>query len=475
MVFSSTIFLFGFLPAVIILYYVQQLLGGKKLRNAFLLFASYLFYLYGAAGFVLILIGSTAADYVLALLIERDVQRRRLWLVLAVFLNIGLLAYFKYADFFVNNLNIVFAQFGLTPILWPEVILPIGISFFTFKKLSYILDVYQGKAQAQRNIVDFALYVAVFPELIAGPIMRYHAVHRQLKQRRESWVLFYDGIIRFCWGLSKKVVIADACGRIADFTFALRPELLDTKTAWLGAIAYTLQIYFDFSAYSDMAIGLGLLFGFKFPENFNRPYSSVSITDFWRRWHITLGRWFRDYLYIPLGGNQKGTGRTCLNLSLVFILCGLWHGANWTFVFWGIFHGALLMLERVSGIRNLPAEKYQIVRRAATLLLVILGWVVFRSASIFQAFEFISRMFTLTNLPVSYELSLVMNFRNVLFLMTALTVFFMPRDFSGLRHLTDRKDPLPLFTGVVMILLVLPYCAALIIGGANTPFIYFRF
>ncbi len=475
MVFSSTIFLFGFLPAVIILYYAQQLLGPKNLRNAVLLFGSYLFYLYGAAAFVLILIGSTTADYLLGLLIERDAPRKRLWMVLAVLLNIGLLVYFKYADFFVDNLNIVFARFGFARIQWQEVILPIGISFFTFKKLSYILDVYQGKARAQKNIVDFALYVAVFPELIAGPIMRYHAVHSQLKQRRESWSLFYDGIIRFCWGLAKKVVIADACGRIADFTFALRPELLDTKMAWLGAIAYTLQIYFDFSAYSDMAIGLGMLFGFKFPENFNRPYSSVSITDFWHRWHITLGRWFRDYLYIPLGGNQKGTGRTCLNLSLVFILCGLWHGANWTFVFWGIFHGALLMLERISGIRNLPAEKHHAVRRAATLLLVILGWVVFRSANIFQAFAFISRMFTITNWPVSYELSLVLNYRNVLFLMTALTVFFMPRDFSGLRYLMDRKDPIPLFTGVLMILLLLPFCAALIMGGANTPFIYYRF
>jgi len=475
MVFSSTTFLFGFLPAIVVLYYAQHLLGPKNLRNTLLLFASYLFYLYGAAGFVLILIGSTMADYLLGLLIERDVKPRRLWLLLAVLINIGLLAYFKYANFFIVELNTVLDQIGFTPAPWQEVILPIGISFFTFKKLSYILDVYQGKVHAQKNVVDFALYVAIFPELIAGPIMRYHAVHRQLTQRRESWDLFYDGIIRFCWGLSKKVVIADACGRIADFMFALPMGQLDTKMAWLGATAYTLQIYFDFSAYSDMAIGLGMLFGFRFPENFNRPYSSVSITDFWHRWHITLGRWFRDYLYIPLGGNQKGAGRTCLNLSIVFILCGLWHGANWTFLLWGIFHGSLLMLERISGIRNLPAEKYRTVRRAATLLLVILGWVVFRSADIVQAFEFISRMFTMTNLPMSYELRLILNSRDVLFLITALTVFFMPRDFSGLRYLMDRKGPVPIFTGALMILLLLPYCAALIIGGANTPFIYFRF
>lgn len=475
MVFSSTIFLFGFLPAVILFYYAQQLLCPKKLRNTVLLFGSYLFYLYGAAGFVLILLISTGADYLLGLLIERDPRRKRGWLLLAVLLNIGLLVYFKYANFFVGELNIVFAQFGFRPVGWQEVILPIGISFFTFKKLSYVLDVYQGKICALKNVVDFALYVAIFPQLIAGPIMRFSAVRTQLKQRRESWQLFYNGTIRFCWGLAKKVMIADACGRIADFIFGLDLELLDTKMAWLGAIAYTLQIYFDFSAYSDMAIGLGMLFGFKFPENFNRPYSAVSITDFWRRWHITLGRWFRDYLYLPLGGNQKGTGRTCLNLTVVFILCGLWHGANWTFVLWGIYHGALLILERISGIRDLPDEKYKVMRRGATLFIVILGWVIFRSVNIFQSIDFLSRMFTITDLPVSYELSRVLNYRNVLFLMTALTVFFMPREFSGLRFLMGRKDPIPLFTGALMILLLLPYCAALIIGGSNTPFIYYRF
>ena len=475
MVFSSTIFLFGFLPAVVLIYYTQQVLCEKKLRNVVLLIGSYLFYLFGAAEFVLILIGSTLADFFFGLLIEHDTRRKRLWLLLALLLNIGLLAYFKYTNFFVGELNLVFAQFGFTRIEWQEVILPIGISFFTFKKLSYVMDVYQGKVRAQKNIIDFALYVAIFPQLIAGPIMRYHAVRSQLKQRRESWPRFYDGVIRFCWGLAKKVLIADACGRIADFAFALDLELLDTKTAWLGAVAYSLQIYFDFSAYSDMAIGLGMLFGFRFPENFKRPYSAVSITDFWRRWHITLGRWFRDYLYIRLGGNRKGPSRTCLNLGLVFILCGLWHGANWTFVLWGMFHGILLILERISGIRNLPDEKYQIMRRAITLLLVILSWVVFRSADISQAFDFLSRMFSISDLPVTYELSRVLNFRDVTFLAMALTVFFMPREFSGLRYINDRSGPVPLITGFLMILLLLPYCAALIIGGSNSPFIYFRF
>jgi alginate O-acetyltransferase complex protein AlgI len=475
MVFSSTIFLFGFLPAVILIYYTQQVLCFKKLRNVVLLFCSYLFYLYGASEFVLFLIGSTLADYVIGLLIEHDARRKRLWLLLALMLNIGLLAYFKYANFFMGELNLVFSQFGFSRIEWQEVILPVGISFFTFKKLSYVIDVYQGKVRAQKNIIDFALYVAIFPQLIAGPIMRYHAVRSQLKDRRESWHRFYDGVTRFCWGLAKKVLVADACGRIADYAFALDLTQLDTKTAWLGAVAYSLQIYFDFSAYSDMAIGLGMLFGFDFPENFKRPYSAVSISDFWRRWHITLGRWFRDYLYIPFGGNQKGIGRTSLNLGLVFILCGLWHGANWTFLLWGMFHGSLLILERVSGIRNIPAEEYQALRRAITLLLVIVGWVVFRSANISQAFEFLSRMFSLSDLPVSYELGRVLNYRNGSFLLIALTVFFMPRGFSGIRYILDRSGPVPLFTGFLMILLLLPYCAALIVGGSNSPFIYYRF
>jgi alginate O-acetyltransferase complex protein AlgI len=419
--------------------------------------------------------GSTLADYGIGLLLERDGRYKRLWLFLALVLNLGLLAYFKYTNFFVGELNLAFAQFGLSRIEWQEVILPIGISFFTFKKLSYVMDVYQGKVRAQRNIIDFALYVAIFPQLIAGPIMRYHAVRRQLRERRESWQQFYDGVIRFCWGLAKKVLIADACGRIADYAFALDPVLLDTKTAWLGAVAYTLQIYFDFSAYSDMAIGLGLLFGFEFPENFKRPYSAVSVTDFWHRWHITLGRWFRDYLYIPLGGNQKGAGRTSLNLGLVFVLCGLWHGANWTFAVWGLYHGLILIIERISGIRNLPAEKFQTLRRTVTLLLVILGWVVFRSADIFQAADYLSRMFSITDVAVSYEMAQVMNYRNGLLLLIALTVFFMPREFSGIRSILDNRGPVPLLTGFLMIVLLLPYCAALIIGGSDSPFIYYRF
>jgi alginate O-acetyltransferase complex protein AlgI len=475
MVFSSSFFLFSFLPAVILFYFAQRLVSPTGLRNAMLLIFSYLFYLFGAAGFLLILITSTLADYLLGLLIERDARHKKVWLCLSVILNLGLLVYFKYANFFIAELNSALVYFQSFPVDWKEVIFPIGISFFTFKKLSYIIDVYRKDSPAMVNIVDFALYITLFPQLIAGPIVRYSYIRKQLKERSESWNKFYTGIMRFCWGLAKKVLIANSCGQIADVIFNLDPALLDTKAAWLGAIAYTLQIYFDFSGYSDMAIGLGMLFGFSTPENFNRPYSAISLTDFWRRWHITLSQWFRDYLYIPLGGNRGGNLRTCLNMAVVCVLCGLWHGANWTFLIWGGYHAVFLILERVSGARAIPAEKYRAVRRTITLLIVIVGWVIFRSEDIARAMGFFATMFTASDLRPSYELMRALNYRNVLFLITALTVFFLPGNFSGIKMLIENKDPVALTAGAVMILLLFPYCAAMIAGGSGSPFIYYRF
>jgi alginate O-acetyltransferase complex protein AlgI len=475
MVFSSTFFLFSFLPAVMLFYYAQRLLAPTGLRNTTLLFFSYLFYLYGAAGFLMILIMSTFADYLLGLLIDRDPRLKKVWLCLSVVFNLVLLAYFKYANFFIAELNSALAYFRYFPLDWKVVIFPIGISFFTFKKLSYIIDVYRGESPPMANLVDFALYIAMFPQLIAGPIVRYDYIRSQLKDRRESWNNFYMGILRFCWGLAKKVMIANSCGQIADVIFMLDLELLDTKVAWLGAIAYTLQIYFDFSAYTDMAIGLGMLFGFKTPENFNRPYSAISVTDFWRRWHITLSQWFRDYLYIPLGGNRRGILRTCINMAVVCILCGFWHGANWTFLIWGIYHAVFLILERVTGTRSIPPEKYRALRRAITLFIITVGWVIFRSGDISQAVGFLGAMFSASDVDLSYELIRALNYRNMLFLLTGLTVFFLPGDFSGFKMLFDKKDPVALTAGVFMILLLFPYCAAMIIGGSSSPFIYYRF
>ena len=475
MVFSSNFFLFAFLPAAIICYYAQRLLFNNRLRNAVLLVFSYLFYLYGAAGFLLILVLSTLADYVLGLLIDRDRSRKRLWLSFSVLLNIGLLAYFKYANFFIRELGQTLRHLGFSLTGWENVILPIGISFFTFQKLSYIIDVFRGKSRALVNIVDFALYVAMFSQLIAGPILRFGDISGQLKARKESWDLFYTGAVRFCWGLAKKVIIADSCGRIADGVFGLGIPSLDTKTAWLGSFAYGLQIYVDFSAYSDMALGLGMLFGFKFLENFNLPYSAISISDFWRRWHISLSRWFKDYLYIPLGGNRQGTFRTYLNLMAVFILCGLWHGANWTFLFWGLYHGVFLMIERATRLRNISPQKYTSLRRAVTLLIVMVGWVLFRSENISQATDFLAVMVTPINRPVPYELSLVLNYRNVMFMIAAAVSFFLPGRFSLTACAMTYKRPVLVIAGLIAILVLLPYSAALITGGATTPFIYYRF
>ncbi|MBW2366910.1 MAG: MBOAT family protein [Deltaproteobacteria bacterium] len=475
MIFSSTLFLFAFLPAVLVCYYGQKILSPVGLRNAILLFFSYLFYLHGATDFLLVLIVSTLLDFILGLFMVRHAYFKRLWLLFSLVLNLGLLVYFKYANFFVTELNAIFPHVSLSAIHWEHVLLPIGISFFTFQKLSYIIDVYRGKSRPASNMIDFALYIAMFPQLIAGPIVRFGQIRDQLKIRRESWNACFHGILRFCWGLGKKVMIADSCGRIADVVFSMPVSLLDTKTAWLGAIAYALEIYFDFSAYSDMAIGLGLLFGFRLPENFQRPYSAISIRDFWRRWHMTLGQWFRDYLYIPLGGNRGGIVRTCMNLSIVCVLCGLWHGAGWTFALWGIYHGGFMVIERLGGLRDRSPGKYIVLRRGATLLIVIIGWVLFRSETLTGALGYLGAMATLTDLPMTYELKSVLNHRNLFFMAMALPVFFLPGDFSLLQRFTRTNDRVLQFSGIVFILILLPYCVGLMLGDVESSFIYYRF
>jgi alginate O-acetyltransferase complex protein AlgI len=475
MIFASPVFLFAFLPAVIMAYYAVPAGAALRGRNLVLLCGSYFFYIYGAGDFALVLALSTLADFGLGRLIAGDRRRRRLYLGISLLLNLGLLAYFKYANFLAAELNALLPMLGRAPFSWQTVLLPIGISFFTFQKLSYIFDVYRERTPALRNPLDFALYVAMFPQLIAGPIVRFDEIRRQLHGRRASWDAFYTGGMRICWGLAKKVLIADACGRIADAVFDLGPGALDTKSAWLGALAYTLQIYFDFSAYADMAIGLGQLFGFTLPENFRRPYSAVSVTDFWRRWHMSLTRWFRDYLYIPLGGNRGGRRRTCLNLGLVFLLCGLWHGANWTFVVWGLYHGGLLMAERASGVRDWPAERWPFVRRALTLLLVMMGWVLFRAADLHQALAYAAAMWRWQDYPSAYELLRQLHARNLAGLLTGLLVFFLPRDFSFWPLLVDERQPLRAAAAGILLLLLLPYCAALLVGGPAPAFIYFRF
>lgn len=476
MLFASTIFLCVFLPVAILCYYTQRVFLGNRIRNGVLLSLSYLFYLYGASGFVLLLMVSTAADFLLALLIEHRKRFGGLWVGLSVTLNLGLLAYFKYANFLVGQLSGVMWAMNLSALpQWSAVVLPLGISFFTFQKLSYIIDVYRRQVRALTRPVDFALYVTMFPQLVAGPIVRFKDIWDQLTHREESWRLFYLGVMRFCWGLSKKVLIADACGRIADAVFGMEPALLDTKSAWLGALAYTFQIYYDFSAYSDMAIGLARMFGFELLENFNRPYAAVSMTDFWRRWHISLSNWFRDYFYIPLGGNQKGRIRTALHLFLVFGLCGFWHGANWTFVAWGFFHGLFLVIERLTGLRKLPDERWRAVRRLVTFLIVVFGWVLFRSETISGALGFMRVMMVPVDLPLAFDLFQALHYRNLFFMSIAAVSVICATRLPDMEQLIQSGGTRLMTVSVALILLLLPYCAAFILAGASTPFIYFRF
>ncbi len=475
MLFTRPIFLFAFLPAVIIGYYGLKPLLGKKFRNVFLLLASYTFYLFGAHGFAAFLLVSTLIDYLLGLAIDRHRRLARWWVALSLVLNLGLLAYFKYTNFFIAEINAWFSSPGFGPLSRPQIVLPIGISFFTFQKISYIVDVYRRHTRALSNFFDFALYVAMFPQLVAGPIVRFKDIWEQLQMRCETWERFYTGSLRFCWGLAKKVLIADACGQIADAAFGLNAGLLDFKIAWLGAVAYTFQIYFDFSAYSDMAIGLARLFGFELLENFNRPYAALNITDFWRRWHISLSGWFRDYLYIPLGGNRKAWGRTFFNLATVFTLCGLWHGANWTFVVWGLYHGMLLIAERATGLRQTTGGPWSWLGRPVTFMLIVFGWVLFRADTLSAAFTYLHAMLVPLDRPLPFELFQVLHYRNITFLGIAAASTLGAWRLPTCESLIQRHGILRAAISMVFILVVLPYCTAFILSGTSHPFIYFRF
>ncbi len=472
MIFPSQIFLFYFLPLLLALYYVAK----KKYRNHVLLAFSYFFYLWGSGTFLFTLVAATAVDFCLALKIEaNEAKARRNWLALSIAINIALLGYFKYSNFFIAEVNAMLGSPGAPYIKWTEVILPIGISFFTFQKITYLVDVYRGEKKALHSFVDYALYVALFPQLIAGPIVRFHEISDQLQSRMETFDGFYEGTLRFSWGLMKKVVLANRCGAIADAVFALNTGALDTKMAWTGVAAYGLQIYFDFSAYSDMAIGLGHMFGFTLPENFRRPYSAISITDFWRRWHITLSHFFRDYLYIPLGGNRVSPTKTYINLMIVFTLCGLWHGANWTFIIWGIFHGTLLIIERLTNLRTTDAKNYIVIRRAVTLFLVMIGWVFFRAVDMRQALYMFKIMFVPVNHPLPFPLFAALNYRNIFFMLVASIVFFLPRDFHGLSLIEKHRQPLIEALRVAAVIIMVLYSVALIVSGSYNPFIYFQF
>jgi alginate O-acetyltransferase complex protein AlgI len=460
MVFSEPIFLFTFLPAVLLAYFAVP----TQAKNAILLIASLVFYAWGEELYILVLLGSIFMNYTVGLrLAQAEATQRLIWLWVGIAANIALLGYFKYTGFVLGSIGIENAD-ALTPAL------PIGISFFTFQALSYLIDLYFGRINVQRSPYRLALYISLFPQLIAGPIVRYAEVEDAIAKRHTSKSDVSIGVHRFVTGLAKKTLLADPLGLLADQIFAIPSDGLSPEIAWIGAIAYSLQLYFDFSAYSDMAIGLGRIFGFKFPENFNYPYLARSITEFWRRWHMTLSRWFRDYLYIPLGGNRASAGRTYLNLWIVFLATGIWHGAAWTFIFWGAFHGAFLILERL-GLARILARLPLGLQHAYLLLVVIFGWVAFRAENFDQMFDFYRAMvlWERGDLAAAYPVARYVDLYAVLILMVAAALSVALHPWLRARVALPRIAAQAWFWILFAITLIS-------VGAASySPFIYFRF
>lgn len=476
MVFSSVIFLCLFLPIVLGGYY---LLPKREAKNLWLIAASLLFYAFSGLWYVLLLLFSVFCNYLAGLF----VSGRKGVLYVAVAVNLGVLGVFKYLTFLVRTVN----QLPGVAIAVPSIVLPVGISFFTFQGLSYVIDVYRNKRLKSTRFRDVLLYIALFPQLVAGPIVRYEDVADEIKSRRHTLEQLANGLRRFIIGLSKKLMIADVCGSVVTLIYSAKSSALDSRTAWLAAVCYLIQIYFDFSGYSDMAIGLGLCFGFHFKENFNYPYISASIQEFWRRWHISLSTWFREYLYIPLGGNRKGKAKTYRNKLMVFFCTGLWHGANWTFIIWGLWHGFFIVAEdaakKLFGLgkhgknRRNPVET--VLKHLYTLLVVLIGFVIFRADNMGQAFSMIGAMFSGIRASAQTGLLLAQ-------CLTPLTMFAL------LFGLVGSTPVLPMVcrkaeqqTGSVYVCLrVLSYVGALILllvdilhlsAASYVPFIYFQF
>ncbi|HUR33717.1 MAG TPA: MBOAT family protein [Vicinamibacterales bacterium] len=480
MLFTEPTFLFLFLPVLLGLYFLKRVHAGYA--NGLLLAASVLFYAKGGGGFTWLMLGSITFNYWMAIAVDRgravSEARARTVLGAAIAVNLLVLGWFKYANFFADNASALLKALGAGGFTLPAVLLPIGISFYTFHAISYVVDVYRGQATAQKSPVHAALYLLLFPQLIAGPIIRYKEIAGQLARRVVSVEDFADGVRRFIIGLGKKVLIANIVAVPADAIFALPASQLIGPYAWLGILCYTLQIYFDFSGYSDMAIGLGRMFGFRFPENFRWPYIADSVQEFWRRWHISLSSWFRDYLYVPLGGNRVAPWKTYRNLVTVFFLCGLWHGASWNFVIWGLFHGSFLVLERLGLSRGLKRVD-PIVRHAYLLVVVMVGWVFFRAENLPAALTYLRAMagFATGEMP-PLRLSWYLN-PEVRLALIAGIIGSMPV-IPALRRRADAamhnwRGPLAEFAGTLALLGV--FVAALLQVAARTynPFIYFRF
>jgi alginate O-acetyltransferase complex protein AlgI len=489
MVFSSTLFLFYFLPLFLLVYWLVP----ARFKNTVALVASLLFYAWGGLNFLALFLGSVVVNFYLIRFMEAAGERwkQRIFLIISILVNVSMLFYFKYANFFLDNASAVRAYFGGPPLTWEKIVLPIGISFFTFEKLTYTIDVYRGVNKPLRSFWDFLLYIMLFPKMIAGPIVRFHEIAGQLADRRAFDTVDEKlaGLFRFAVGLGKKVLIANVLGEQADRIFSFDPAGLSVGQAWLGALAYTLQIYFDFSGYSDMALGLGRLMGFQFPENFNSPYVARSITEFWQRWHITLGRWMRDYLYIPLGGNRVHPSRLYVNLWTVFLLSGFWHGAAWTFIAWGAYHGLWLVLERLVLLR--VYRRLGALSILPTFLVTVVGWVLFRAETLPGALAYLGRLVGRLpkvelvgwdSLPKPVALLSSTPFDNGFWLVLGLgLVFAFMNAFPGLERRNLRlyaAHTLSLGRAVglgAVAFLLLGLSAGAIVSSTFNPFIYFRF
>lgn len=471
MVFSSLVFIFIFLPVTLILYY----LSSDKFKNTTLLFVSLLFYAWGEPKYVFLMIGSIITNYIFGIKITSNNNREnKFWLIISVIFNISLLIIFKYSNFLVDSINALFN----TNLNILEVSLPLGISFFTFQTMSYVIDVYRNEAKVQENIFDLALYISLFPQLVAGPIVRYQTVDYQINKRSHTINKFADGIERFIVGLGKKVIFSNQLGLIADNVFASQVTNLSTLEAWLGIICYTLQIYFDFSGYSDMAVGLGKMFGFDFLENFNYPYISQSVSEFWRRWHISLGSWFRDYVYIPLGGNRVSSIKQYRNLFVVWLLTGIWHGADWSFMIWGLYYGILIAIEKAF-LGELLKKLPKIYRHIYLIFLVMIGWVFFRAENIGQAFEFIKVLSGLSSNKL-YDISFI-NYINEFGYIIILAIVFVTPILPKIKSLIRLKheklienDFVYMFKSLSLISLMF-IVVVILINSTYNPFLYFRF
>ena len=457
MLFSSIPFLFYFLPCVLLLYAISP----KKLKNFTLLICSLVFYAWGEPRLVVLMLLTLLGGYVLGLLTEKYAKYKKLFLTLSVVMCLGFLAYFKYVDFFITNINAI-TNLSI-PLL--KVSLPIGISFYTFQLLSYNIDVYRGNVAAQRNFVDLAAYISLFPQLIAGPIVRYSDVAAQLSDRKHSFEKVVAGVRRFVLGLSKKVLIANTLGEVCEIFKASNEK--SVVFFWFYAIAFCLHVYFDFSGYSDMAIGLGKLFGFDFIENFNYPFISKSATEFWRRWHISLGSWFRDYVYIPLGGSRVGNLRLLFNILVVWMLTGFWHGANWNFIIWGLYFAVLLVIEKTFLLKLIKNSR--VISRIYLLFFVIISFVIFNASTVSEAVQYIGGMLGAGQYPlVSNETVFYLQNYGFVFALAILGATPIPKILCSKIKLTKWVEP---FVLVALLVIVTAY----LVDGSFNPFLYFRF